>query len=420
MPRTETILSIFVASPSDVAEERDILERIVGSVNASLAGALGCRLELIRWERDVSPGFGADPQAVINSQIPSEIDVFVGILWHRIGSPTNRAESGTIEEFELAKSRYDEDPKSIRLMIYFKEEPPLSMSEIDPEQYKKVRDFRSRISNEGGLYTTFSSSEDFAHQVQIHLTKHVAEWSQQNNGPPPDESGDPYPASVSTSMDLLDNSIDLVNSVNAKLDSEFLNLDDPNEDSVEEGILDLEDVVEEEFLAVSDILHIMTGAIVDVGKNISGRTSALQALKPKDETIILSPRELKSIRARMKRVMNDASADMNEFSARMSTELPLYEHHLYSGLGAFSKAVPIYLEMNQDRTELKLHLTELLASIDGMQDGLEGLHETIHDLPRATTAFAKSRKQMERVLQEVIDITNAAKTSLDSALGLLP
>ena len=420
MPRSETILSVFVASPSDVAEERDLLESVVIRVNAALAKALGIRLELIRWERDVSPGFGTDPQAVINSQIPPDIDVFVGILWHRIGSATNRAESGTIEEFELAKSRYDADPNSIRLMIYFKEEPPLSMSEIDPEQYQKVREFRSRISNEGGLYTTFSSSNDFSQQVQIHLTRFVAEWSQQGNDTPPDESGDLSHASVSTSTAMLDNSIDLVNSVDTKLDSEFLNLEDPNEDPAEEGILDLEDVVEEEFLALNVILQRMTGALSDVGQNISGRTSTLQALKPNDETSVVSQRELKKIRARMKRVMNEASTDMNEFSARMSTELPLYEQHLYSGLGAFAKAVPIYLEMNEDRTELKRHLTEMLTSIEEMQDGLGGLHDTIHDLPRATTAFVKSRKQMERVLQEVIDITSGAKTSLESALWLLP
>ena len=129
---------------------------------------------------------------------------------------------------------------------------------------------------------------------------------------------------------------------------------------------------------------------------------------------------MKTIRARIKRVMNDASDDMNEFAVRMAAELPLYQQHLYKGLGAFTKAVPIYLEMNEDRTELKRNLTDLLTSMDEMQSSLEGLRNSVHELPQATTAFVKSRKQTERVLQDVINITNGAKTSLEGALSLLP
>ena len=103
MPRNEIILSVFVASPSDVSEERDCLDKVVAGINTALARRVGVRLELLRWERDTSPSFGKDAQEVINHQIPP-YDIFIGILWHTIGSPTARAQSGTIEEFELAKA----------------------------------------------------------------------------------------------------------------------------------------------------------------------------------------------------------------------------------------------------------------------------------------------------------------------------
>ena len=80
MPRNATILTIFVASPSDVSEERELLDRIVARTNSLLARITPVRLELLRWERDTSPAFGKDPQSVINKQIPQDFDIFIGIL----------------------------------------------------------------------------------------------------------------------------------------------------------------------------------------------------------------------------------------------------------------------------------------------------------------------------------------------------
>src|SRR5882757_6446254 len=98
MPRQEQVLSVFVASPSDVANERAKLESIISEINVTWSRQLGIRLDLIRWETHANPGIDVDAQAVINKQIPDDYDIFIGILWCRYGTPTQRAESGTIEE----------------------------------------------------------------------------------------------------------------------------------------------------------------------------------------------------------------------------------------------------------------------------------------------------------------------------------
>lgn len=51
------------------------------------------------FETDIMPGFGSDPQAVINEQINDDFDIFVGLLKGKFGTPTPRAGSGTEEEF---------------------------------------------------------------------------------------------------------------------------------------------------------------------------------------------------------------------------------------------------------------------------------------------------------------------------------
>ena len=77
----------------------------------------------MRWETHAYPNFGIDAQDVINEQIPDDYDLFVGIMWCRYGTPTGRAGSGTVEEFERAKARYDADKNSVQLMVVLRMKP---------------------------------------------------------------------------------------------------------------------------------------------------------------------------------------------------------------------------------------------------------------------------------------------------------
>jgi Domain of unknown function (DUF4062) len=105
MGRQTIILQIFVASPTELKDERIALETVVKELNQTLSESTGSYLELVKWETHTMPGFGLDPQAVINEQIGDKYDIFIGILSTKFGSPTPRAGSGTEEEFERAYDR---------------------------------------------------------------------------------------------------------------------------------------------------------------------------------------------------------------------------------------------------------------------------------------------------------------------------
>ena len=49
------IIRVFVSSPGDVSQEREVLDEIVQAVNRDTGQSLGLRLELFRWEFDVVP-----------------------------------------------------------------------------------------------------------------------------------------------------------------------------------------------------------------------------------------------------------------------------------------------------------------------------------------------------------------------------
>jgi hypothetical protein len=95
---------IFLASPGDVPKERAYVEEIVAELNRTTCHPHDKNLIVKEWKKDANPGYGKDAQAIINDQIAemSRYHLFVGIMWNRLGTPTPRAESGTVEEFERA------------------------------------------------------------------------------------------------------------------------------------------------------------------------------------------------------------------------------------------------------------------------------------------------------------------------------
>ena len=101
------LLKVFVASPGDVSEEREVVRDVIDDLNRSVASEKGLTLQVVGWETDARPGFGGDPQSLVNAQIAdmTRYDLFIGVLWDRFGTPTPRAGSGTEEEFNRAVGR---------------------------------------------------------------------------------------------------------------------------------------------------------------------------------------------------------------------------------------------------------------------------------------------------------------------------
>jgi len=174
MPKTEQVLSIFLASPSDVSDERGRVDAFVDEWNNLWSEDIGVHLRLVRWETHAYPAVGADGQDVINTQIGEEYDVFLGIMWKRFGTPTGRSASGTVEEFERALGRYRTSGNP-QLMFYFKK----ADSDVgdDAAQLQAVQQFRSKLAKDGLLYWEFLSPEQFGQLVRVHFTRHIQSWA---------------------------------------------------------------------------------------------------------------------------------------------------------------------------------------------------------------------------------------------------
>lgn len=109
-------LRVFVASPGDVKAEREKAIEVIEHVNKNVALAKGVLLDPWLWEVDADPIIGR-AQESINTKL-DEAAMVILILWNRLGTPTGKADSGTVEEYEGAVRRFSLT-KWPRILTYY-------------------------------------------------------------------------------------------------------------------------------------------------------------------------------------------------------------------------------------------------------------------------------------------------------------
>ena len=191
MNRTNNRLRVFIASPSDVDEERDIVSLVVAELRRIFEDLLPFRLDAIRWETHAWPDVGEDAQDVINREI-GEFDIFVGIMWRRFGTPTKRARSGTDEEFQRAY-QYFKKYERPRVMFYFRRSPFYTTDLKELTQFRKVVQFRKELEKMGVLFWEYDRPIDFERSVREHLIRQILPMIQPGEGPSPPPGGPEAP-----------------------------------------------------------------------------------------------------------------------------------------------------------------------------------------------------------------------------------
>lgn len=161
----QNVVRAFLASPGDAAIERNALSEVVDELNLTWADFVGTRIELITWESYATPAAGPDPQAAINAQLldDDQYEIFIGILKGRLGTPTPRAVSGTVEEFEKAYQRYLSSGVP-EIMFYL---------QVGEEQNVETVSFQQRLKDLGVFYWSYRNDRHFEQACRIHLSRQI-------------------------------------------------------------------------------------------------------------------------------------------------------------------------------------------------------------------------------------------------------
>lgn len=181
---------IFVASPSDVEAERQIVRRVVTELNRSLT-ELGrdVEFELLSWE-DMHPDLGNPQMVILDRALLKKCDIFVAILWKRFGRPPGGRRptdgepylSGTQREIDeaIAARRASRSSRPV-IMIYRKvDPPPIDMSDEEFRQLTLVRNYLRQFEPDGenpALISKFTADQ-FETALRKDLLQVLGEFQQ--------------------------------------------------------------------------------------------------------------------------------------------------------------------------------------------------------------------------------------------------
>jgi HEAT repeat protein len=164
------IIRVVIASPNDVAAERDALPAVFDELNQGIAAERGLLLVLQRYETDAHPGLHEEgPQGLIDPILNIEdCDILIGIFWKRFGTPTRDAQSGTEHEISLALNAWQRNGRP-QVMLYFNREEyyPKSLEEID--QSRRVMEFEQGLPKQA-LQGSYKGLTQFKDVVRVHLS----------------------------------------------------------------------------------------------------------------------------------------------------------------------------------------------------------------------------------------------------------
>ena len=356
MPRSITLYRVFVASPSDVADEREAIEEVIRELNLSAVEAQGAQLQLLKWETHAFPDFGTDVQDVVNRQIGDDYDIFLGVMWTRFGTPTSRAGSGTAEEFERAFARYQRDRDALRLMLYFKD-APLEPSKLDLQQLGEVRQFQERVGNLGGLYWKFKDRSELEKLLRLQLTRVLRELSGRQSI---------SASSVPTPPDGSDDEL---------------------------GIYDYSERLAASVQQVTKVVELIGQANVTLGDRTRARAADLEKLASRAPNI--DAREVKQI--------TDAAAeDMEAFACTVGPLVPALSENFKSVYQWFEGMLTLTTDFSPpteaDVAAVEGMLDLMIGAIIEAKGAMGSLSNTVVSLPRMSREFNSARRKISAVL----------------------
>ena len=181
---------VFLASPSDLAVERNTIVEVIDEYNKQDALDKGIMFYPVRWE-DASPAMGR-PQSHLSAKVRG-CDFFFLMLWKWWGTAPGLSaspySSGTEEEYAEARACWSDDQLPMRdIAVAFKEVDVELL--VDPgEQLSAVLCFKKELTERKDVfYKTFSTDTDLRRVVRGCLASWTREISRDASAPRLDPS----------------------------------------------------------------------------------------------------------------------------------------------------------------------------------------------------------------------------------------
>lgn len=373
MPKITEVIQVLISSPGDVDTERSEVEQAIIELNEYAFMNLGIRLEPIRWENNCYPSVGTDSQAVVSEQLGDDYKIFIGIFWKKIGTPTPRALSGTLDEFERAYARWLRTG-SPEIMFYFRNGSVL-LSEVDPVQLAKINEFREKLKGLGVYFWNYTDQGEFAKLIRMQIPALLYGRINRRH-----EIGS--------------------TAVNSDITSTTKIGTNENNEDVEEGLLDLIAEGDETFEDLTEVVSRIATSIKVLGDKVETRSKEVNS-KYKDRKIL-------------KQFGDRTAEDLENFANRLDVDIPQFAKLFSHGIDKYTRAFAISTDFkdisNKDLVDSLNKVIEMRTSIETARKQVTFLEKTIATSPRLTTAFVQSKRHavmaIDTLLSEMVTAIN--------------
>jgi DNA replicative helicase MCM subunit Mcm2 (Cdc46/Mcm family) len=174
---------VFLASPGDLAQERQLVRQFFDRYNRHTAHLWGVRFEVVDWENYSTIGVGR-PQELITQQtlerFRDSLVLIIGLMAQQFGSPTGMADSGTEEEFRWALEAHR--TRGVPEIKWFFRRIDRFVAPPDPDaisealaQWKKVHAFRQELKASEIFFTEYQDVTGFQEVLESDLSRWLAD-----------------------------------------------------------------------------------------------------------------------------------------------------------------------------------------------------------------------------------------------------
>ena len=147
------VYQIMIGAPSDIIEEIQMACETINRWNTLNSEQYKIVLLPLHWSINSYPSAGNRPQHFLNQQLVEKSDLLICIFGTRIGTPTGKDISGTVEEFK------EHVKVGKNVMMFFKNTAE-NVSSLDPQQLQQLNEFKQSIK-ESVLWWDYQKAENF-------------------------------------------------------------------------------------------------------------------------------------------------------------------------------------------------------------------------------------------------------------------
>ena len=167
---------------------------------------------------------------------------------------------------------------------------------------------------------------------------------------------------------------------------------------------------QDKFAELLEITQQIATATEDIGTKMTARTAEMNAL-PRDSKGNANPKEAK-------RVISKSASDMNQFTARIDAELPLYNDAMNTGMNSFIKAATMFVDLENETEDVQEGLDAVItfrSTLATSKQSTAEFRETIASLPRMTTTLNKAKRgAVDAIDRLLIELTNSESLLTES------